>query len=149
MSRRRQYPALALLLVLLILGLSIFWLWMLFPAEVFIQEHVTSEEWDFMSQAPSYLHPEEVQRHEREERAQPIPIADLNFTNCRMETCFNFNRCRDNFKVYVYPLDAAVPMSSTYEKIINLITSSPYYIQPRDLKEEGAIYLALQKLIKN
>ena len=47
--------------------------------------------------------------------------------NCRMETCFNFDRCKHGFKVYVYPLENFVPISTTYEKILNRIMSSVYY----------------------
>ncbi|ODN03332.1 Exostosin-1 [Orchesella cincta] len=53
---------------------------------------------------------------------------------CRMETCFNFDRCQITgaLKVYVYPLDKFVPISSTYEKILNRIMSSHYYTNDPD-----------------
>lgn len=54
---------------------------------------------------------------------------------CRMETCFNFDRCQQltgSLKVYVYPLDKFVPISGTYEKILNRITSSHYYTNDPD-----------------
>lgn len=54
---------------------------------------------------------------------------------CRMETCFDFTRCYDEFLVYVYPLDddssanlaAAPPISLNYQKILRAITESRYY----------------------
>lgn len=54
---------------------------------------------------------------------------------CRMETCFNFDRCQQltgSLKVYVYPLDKFVPISGTYEKILNRITSSHYFTNDPD-----------------
>lgn len=43
---------------------------------------------------------------------------------CRMETCFDFTKCDGSFKVYVYPTDDSAPLSSTYRKILNVITES-------------------------
>lgn len=49
-------------------------------------------------------------------------------SNCRMETCFDFDKCRDRpFKVYVYPVDENVPPSSSYSKIINAVLESNVY----------------------
>lgn len=53
--------------------------------------------------------------------------------SCRMETCFDFTKCYDNFLVYVYPpepvnsLGASPPISPNYQKIISVITESRYY----------------------
>lgn len=44
---------------------------------------------------------------------------------CRMETCFDFNRCKLGFKVYVYPLQERV--SESYAKILRTIQNSRYY----------------------
>lgn len=53
---------------------------------------------------------------------------------CRMETCFNHERCQitGSLKVYVYPLDKFVPISGTYEKILNRIMNSHYYTNDPD-----------------
>lgn len=49
------------------------------------------------------------------------------FKSCRMENCFDFTRCDNDFKVYVYPIDDNVPPSSTYLKVLNAIQNSVYY----------------------
>ena len=44
---------------------------------------------------------------------------------CRMETCFDFSKCSNGFKVFVHPPDGNnSPMSSTYKKILNVIMES-------------------------
>lgn len=59
-------------------------------------------------------------------------------SSCRMETCFDFTRCRDEFLVYVYPaeplnsLGAAPPISLNYQKILSAITESRYYTSDPD-----------------
>lgn len=53
--------------------------------------------------------------------------------SCRMETCFDYTKCFDQFLVYVYPLEplnslgAAPPISSNYQKILTAIRESRYY----------------------
>lgn len=53
--------------------------------------------------------------------------------SCRMETCFNFSKCYNEFLIYVYPLEplnslgAAPPISPNYQKIITAIQESRYY----------------------
>lgn len=44
---------------------------------------------------------------------------------CRMETCFDFTRCKNGFTVYVYPVEDVI--SPLYQKILNVITESRYY----------------------
>ena len=44
---------------------------------------------------------------------------------CRMETCFDYTRCKQGFTVYVYPLEDAI--SPLYQKMLNVITESRYY----------------------
>ena len=51
----------------------------------------------------------------------------FNNSKCRMETCFDFTKCDDDFKVYVYPIDENVPPSSSYLKVLNVIKESKYY----------------------
>ena len=43
---------------------------------------------------------------------------------CRMDTCFDFNRCKDGFKIYLYPRQA--PVSAPYAKILSVIEQSRY-----------------------
>ncbi|XP_046809443.1 exostosin-1 [Lucilia cuprina] len=53
--------------------------------------------------------------------------------SCRMETCFDFSKCYNEFLIYVYPpeplnsLGAAPPISPNYQKIITAIQESRYY----------------------
>lgn len=46
---------------------------------------------------------------------------------CRMETCFDFSRCRKDFLVYVYPSDESTVPSPSYQKILNVLIESRYY----------------------
>lgn len=54
-------------------------------------------------------------------------------SSCRMETCFDFNKCIDDFLVYIYPfepinsLGSSPPISSNYQKIVTAIIESRYY----------------------
>lgn len=51
---------------------------------------------------------------------------------CRMETCFDFTRCRNGFKVYVYPEvdveenDVLPSKSALYQKILDVVAESRY-----------------------
>ena len=53
-----------------------------------------------------------------------------NFQKCRMETCFNFSRCANGFKVYLYP--SYEQISKIYEDILTAIKESPYYTSDPD-----------------
>lgn len=63
------------------------------------------------------------------------PLHSFATRPCRMETCFDFTRCYDEFLVYVYPQDdepsagmaAPPPISLNYQKILAAITESRYY----------------------
>lgn len=52
---------------------------------------------------------------------------------CRMETCFDYSKCNEQFLVYVYPADSTSalgntpPISLNYQKILSAITESRYY----------------------
>ena len=48
-------------------------------------------------------------------------------SRCRMETCFDFNQCKNGFKVYVYPQDPSLRVSTTYSKILTSFQESRYY----------------------
>ena len=54
-------------------------------------------------------------------------IRTLKQENCRMETCFDFTKCRNEFKVYVYNVNVDEKMSPTYAELIRAIKSSKYY----------------------
>ncbi|KAJ2947844.1 hypothetical protein O0L34_g9633 [Tuta absoluta] len=43
---------------------------------------------------------------------------------CRMETCFDFSKCGNDPKIYVYPSDG--PVSASYRKILSVIRESRY-----------------------
>ena len=51
----------------------------------------------------------------------------FNQRNCRMETCFDFSRCRSGFKVYVYPVEEKV--SQIYGEILVALKNSRFYTQ--------------------
>lgn len=54
-------------------------------------------------------------------------IATDDKKHCRMETCFDFSKCKEDFKVYVYPPeDSSVP-SPSYLKLLNVLLESRYY----------------------
>lgn len=46
---------------------------------------------------------------------------------CRMETCFDFSRCRRDFRVYVYRLEENTEPSASYRKLLNVLLESRYY----------------------
>lgn len=85
---------------------------------------------------PSYFHSwiDEIQGE-----PEIVPAAGLNQEKssmnkkCRMETCFDFARCRNSFKVYVYPEidveenEALSSKSVLYQKILDIISESRYY----------------------
>ncbi|XP_018932433.1 exostosin-1-like [Cyprinus carpio] len=46
---------------------------------------------------------------------------------CRMETCFDFQRCERGFKIYVYPSQKGEAPSESYQKILAAIEESRFY----------------------
>ncbi|CAJ0958750.1 unnamed protein product, partial [Mesorhabditis belari] len=46
---------------------------------------------------------------------------------CTFAKCFNFDRCQQNHKVYVYPTDPELRTSIVYSNILKAIRESPYY----------------------
>ncbi|KAM6968219.1 exostosin-1a-like [Aplochiton taeniatus] len=49
-------------------------------------------------------------------------------SRCRMETCFDFSRCRNaGFKVYIYPQQKGEKISESYQKILSSIEASRFY----------------------
>jgi len=52
----------------------------------------------------------------------------FNSTLCTMASCFDFSLCEGRpFRLYVYPLEEAVPPSSSYMKILAALRESRYY----------------------
>lgn len=49
------------------------------------------------------------------------------FRPCRMETCFDFSKCANDPKVYVYPSDG--PVSPSYRKVLSVVRESHYVTQ--------------------
>ena len=52
--------------------------------------------------------------------------------NCRLSNCFNFTKCKpgEKLKIHIYPDEETNPnivVSSTYQKILNIIKSSVHY----------------------
>lgn len=63
--------------------------------------------------------------HQKLSEPPDHPVLD-----CRMETCFNFTKCRFGFKIYIYPeLDPPRPTTPMYSDILSIIRSSKYYTE--------------------
>ncbi|XP_013790088.1 exostosin-1-like, partial [Limulus polyphemus] len=77
----------------------------------------------------SYLDTHEIHREKdlvysaRLRRNERSTSADT--VTCTMDTCFDFSRCKDDFKVYVYPVEDKI--SSVYRNILNVIEESRFY----------------------
>ncbi|XP_026558352.1 exostosin-like 1 [Pseudonaja textilis] len=77
---------------------------------------------------------EELQSNERghgdesPQSRQQLKLSVYKNSRCRMETCFDFSKCREHgFKVFVYPPEGGDPVSESYLKIISSIEESRYY----------------------
>ncbi len=46
---------------------------------------------------------------------------------CRMDTCFDLSRCRNGFKIYVYPDDNF--LTPSYKKVLGALRDSQYYTE--------------------
>ena len=80
-------------------------------------DSLTRPSWKWRNELPRYLgasYTSSIQRRKPE---------SFNTRNCRMETCFNFSKCKGKdraFKVYVYPEDVLGGQrspSGSYEKV--------------------------------
>ncbi|XP_022901231.1 exostosin-1 [Onthophagus taurus] len=85
----------------------------------------SSEIVDFIESLPNYLISSRtgsvLKRRER-------PRIELENTNlCRMETCFDFSRCKNDFKVFVYPSEDNLEPSQSYQKLLKVLKESRYY----------------------
>ena len=57
-----------------------------------------------------------------------FPPSDVRSARCTMNRCFDIARCRNGFKVYVYPSSGSnQPTSALYKKIVDAIRDSPFY----------------------
>ena len=66
----------------------------------------------------------------------------FNSTLCTMERCFDFSRCSGRpFKVYVYPEDDNVPLSSSYSKILSAIKDSRFFTE---VPEQACVFVLSQ-----
>ncbi|XP_070619903.1 exostosin-like 1 [Erythrolamprus reginae] len=77
---------------------------------------------------------EELQNNDRghgdesPQSRQQLKLSVYKNSRCRMDTCFDFSKCREHgFKVFVYPLEGGDPVSESYQKIIRSIEESRYY----------------------
>ncbi|XP_056154291.1 exostosin-1c isoform X2 [Lampris incognitus] len=97
--------------------------------------------WTDRAFLPRYAHLDELQMdpgmaespHQRRQAWSGI----YKDSHCRMETCFDFSRCRrrgrDGFRVYVYPTEKNEHVSESYRKILTSIGESRYYTSdPRE-----------------
>lgn len=46
---------------------------------------------------------------------------------CSMETCFDFDKCKQDFRVFVYPSEGNTVLSPSYQKLLNALMESRYY----------------------
>ncbi|KAL8220640.1 UNVERIFIED_CONTAM: Exostosin-1c [Gekko kuhli] len=103
----------------------------------FIKKSGVSRSWPHWADGfllKSFADPEELQRDNGDHYAQsPKDRRELRqniykYSRCRMETCFDFSKCRENgFKVFVYPSESGDPVSESYLKIITSLEESRYY----------------------
>ncbi|XP_048489264.1 exostosin-1 isoform X1 [Plutella xylostella] len=86
--------------------------------------HFTSEiESDYIDSLPSFATPEMLAEAPPAQPRKPRSTA----RPCRMETCFDFSKCGNDPKVYVYPTDG--PVSASYRKVLSAVRESNYVTQ--------------------
>ncbi|XP_011479447.1 exostosin-1c [Oryzias latipes] len=90
---------------------------------------------------PRYAHLDELQTEtgmaESPRQRRQAWSAIYKDSRCRMETCFDFSRCRrrgrEGFRVYIYPSEKNDRVSESYRKILASIAESRYYTSdPRE-----------------
>lgn len=104
-------------------------------------KHFAIENGEFISflDGSDYTFGEDLHMSARQRRS---PNTDMDYSKCRMETCFDYSLCKNGFKIYVYPLEEKV--SHSYNKIIVSIQESRFYTT--DPKEACLFILALDTL---
>ncbi|XP_052763303.1 exostosin-1b-like [Mya arenaria] len=103
--------------------------------------HFSIENGEFLSflDASDYSFGEDLHMSPRARRSTGF---DTDYTKCRMETCFDYSKCRNGFKVYVYPREDKI--SHSYNKIISSIQESRFHTS--DPNEACLFILALDTL---
>lgn len=71
-------------------------------------------------QLPSFATLEELFEAPSQQPRQPRSTSK----SCRMETCFDFSKCGDDPKIYVYSTEG--PISTSYRKVLSVIRESRY-----------------------
>ncbi|XP_060803730.1 exostosin-1 isoform X2 [Amyelois transitella] len=71
-------------------------------------------------QLPSFATLDELSEASSQMQRQPHPTKK----SCRMETCFDFSKCGNDPKIYVYPTEG--PVSTSYRKVLSVIRESQY-----------------------
>ena len=66
------------------------------------------------------------------EAATDDPFSHFSPANCTMGRCFDADRCRGDFRVYVYPDAEGVKVSGLYRKFLRILRSSQYYTSDPD-----------------
>uniref|UniRef100_A0A336M585 CSON010317 protein n=1 Tax=Culicoides sonorensis TaxID=179676 RepID=A0A336M585_CULSO len=107
-----------------------------------VQDNIFNEDLLNTPRHESKLYINSLNTHERtlfdNQNSHNIYSNNNKYRNCRMETCFDFTKCYDNFLVYVYPpeplnsLGASPPISQNYQKILSAIQESRYYTTDPD-----------------
>uniref|UniRef100_A0A673AD37 Exostosin-1c n=1 Tax=Sphaeramia orbicularis TaxID=375764 RepID=A0A673AD37_9TELE len=97
--------------------------------------------WTDRAFLPRYAHLDELQTDpgtaESPRQRRQAWSAIYKDSRCRMETCFDFSRCRrrgrEGFRVYIYPSEKNDHVSESYRKILTSIAESRYYTSdPRE-----------------
>lgn len=90
------------------------------------------EQSSFPDNLPSFATPEVLSEKPSSQPRKPRSV----FRPCRMETCFDFSKCGNDPKVYVYPTDG--PVSPSYRKVLSAVRESHYVTQDPN---EACLYL--------
>ncbi|CAG7721914.1 unnamed protein product [Allacma fusca] len=134
-KKARPLTFLYFLVLVALLSSVVVWILHFRLQPVVLVDNETLSFQELLDSSPSYLTETHLynyyveKKREREHRESvKDTVEEIPWHNCRMESCFNFEKCkRNSFKVYVYPVDKFVPSSETYEKILKAITASSYY----------------------
>ena len=76
---------------------------------------------DFASRLDSLPSYETIAEPERTSRASSRT------TPCTMRSCFDYNRCKNGFRIFVYPQAPGEKVSTLYAKILRVLRESKYY----------------------
>ena len=95
-----------------------------------VPNNLHNDESVHVRQRRSFVNLDDESQHDshvstQERRKVEVKLQTEKLEKCRMETCFDFSRCTNGFKVYVYPQQDKI--SFTYGEILRAIRSSRYY----------------------